>query len=37
MQFRPVGIECPDEELAPEGADIGKQTGFAISAGCRGG
>ena len=24
MQFRPVGVECPGEELAPEGADFGE-------------
>ena len=37
MQFRPVGVECPDEELAPKCPDVGAQAGFAVSAGCRGG
>jgi hypothetical protein len=25
MQFRPVGIECPGEELTPEGADFSEK------------
>ena len=37
MQFRPVGVECPVEELAPESADVGEQTGFANSWGRRSG
>jgi hypothetical protein len=27
VQFRPVGIERPDEELAPERAEFAEQTG----------
>jgi hypothetical protein len=37
MQFRPIGIESPVEELVPEGADVGEQTGFANASACRGG
>jgi|ERR1700676_2645854 len=37
MQFGPIGIEGPVEELVPEGADVGEQTGFANSSRCRGG
>jgi hypothetical protein len=36
VQFRPIGVECPVEELVPEGADIGEQTGFANASVCRG-
>jgi hypothetical protein len=36
MQFRPIGVECPVEELVPEGADIGERTGFANASVCRG-
>jgi hypothetical protein len=36
MQFRPVGVECPVEELVPEGGDIGEQAGFTNPAICRG-
>ncbi len=32
MQFRPVGIEGPDEKQAPEGTDFGPKAAFAISA-----
>jgi len=35
MQFRPIGIESPVEELVPEGADVGEQTGFANASACR--
>jgi hypothetical protein len=37
VQFRPVGIECPGVELAPESADVGKQTGLANASVCRSG
>jgi hypothetical protein len=37
MQLRPIGIEGPVEELVPEGADVGEQTGFANSSARRGG
>jgi hypothetical protein len=37
MQFRPVGVESPVEELAPESADVSEQAGCANSSGCRSG
>jgi hypothetical protein len=37
MQFRPVGIECSREELAPEGADFGEGFCNAAAALRRGG
>ena len=37
MQLRPVGIEGPDEELAPEGEESGEWAGPSITAACRGG
>jgi hypothetical protein len=37
MQFRPVGVEGPDEELMPEMADFGENTRLPVAAGCRGG
>ena len=30
MLFRPVGIECRDNELMPELADFADQPGFAV-------
>jgi hypothetical protein len=36
MQFRPVGIKSPGEELAPEGADFGEGTWPADACACRG-
>src|ERR1700678_936944 len=36
MQFRPVGVECPDVEMVPESADVGEQTGFANASAGRG-
>jgi hypothetical protein len=32
MQFRPVRIECPGEELAPEGADSSERPGLPVAA-----
>src|SRR5687768_147972 len=32
MQFRPVGVERPDEELVPEIADFGQEMGASIAA-----
>src|SRR6188472_506447 len=37
MQFRPVGVEGPDEELAPEVADFSQNAGLSVPAGSRGG
>ena len=38
MQFRPIGVESPGEELVPEGADLGEQAGLRdVAAACRGG
>jgi hypothetical protein len=37
VQFRPVGVECPGEELAPEGAEFGDDLRKASAAGCGGG
>jgi hypothetical protein len=34
MQFRPVRVERPDEEQAPEGPDFGDQAGFTIPMVC---
>jgi hypothetical protein len=36
IQFRPVGIESPGDELAPEGTDFSERVG-AVAAACRGG
>jgi hypothetical protein len=36
MQFRPVGIEGPDEELAPEGEQPGEWAGASVAAVRRG-
>src|ERR1700678_14243 len=36
MQFRPVGIEGPDEELTPEGNQPGERARASIAASCRG-
>ncbi len=32
MQFRPVGVERPDEELAPKGPEFAEHAGFAFPA-----
>jgi hypothetical protein len=37
MQFRPVGIEGPDQELAPEAADRRKRLVLSVAASRRGG
>jgi hypothetical protein len=37
MQFRPVGIECPGEELTPEGADFSERRGPPVAAARLGG
>jgi hypothetical protein len=37
MQFRPVGIERPGDELAPEGAKLGKGLCDTVAAVRRGG
>ena len=36
MQFRPVGIEGPGDELVPESTDSGQGVG-AVAPACRGG
>ena len=37
MQFRPVGIEGPDEEKAPELTDLGENVSLSVAAGRGGG
>jgi hypothetical protein len=32
MQFRPVGVECPGEELPPKGLNFSKKAGPLIAA-----
>jgi hypothetical protein len=36
MQFRPVGVECPGEELAPESLEFADGVGLSVAAFRRG-
>ena len=33
MQFRPMGVERPGEEVAPEGTELGERVGGVAAAG----
>src|SRR5260370_25703722 len=37
MQFRPVGMECPGEELAPKAPEFRDRVGPSVAAASRGG